>query len=132
MSKEGSEIQRVIDEIKFRSKLTQEQIAERLGYDRSYLSQAISSGGNKKIIKLLKKEFQPELENITMADSPNDLGTEILANQVEILANQRVILGLLGSIKKPSRFEPSNSVRKTLQMMVEEEKEKVLKGKQQQ
>ncbi|MDB5200527.1 MAG: putative transcriptional regulator [Chitinophagaceae bacterium] len=62
-----NELQALIDEIKFRSKpkLTQEQIADRLGYDRSYLSQALRTGGSKKLINAVKKEFAKELDNIT-------------------------------------------------------------------
>lgn len=67
-----------------------------------------------------------------------DAGKELLTNDIELIAQNRVMLTLLGSIAKPallaamkkSGIEPSPySVQELLQMMVEEEKEKVLKDK---
>lgn len=67
------------------------------------------------------------IERINKAN--DEAGDQNLANQYEILANQRVILSLLASMKKPEVSLISDDVRKTLQKMVEEEKEKVLKEK---
>lgn len=78
----------------------------------------------KDIIRM--QEFPKKFNAVT----PNDLGTEILANQVEILAHQRVILNLLSTITKPDSLLTSNKLHGTLQALIELEKEKVSKGKQ--
>ena len=73
-----------------------------------------------------------------ISETPIDAGKELLRNDVEIMAQNRVMLTLLASIASPalhasmkrSGVEPeSYSVQELLQMMVEEEKEKVLKDR---
>lgn len=63
----------LIKEVKFVTRLTQEEIAERLGYSRSYLSQAIASGGNDKIIATVERTFREELENLTISASQKSI-----------------------------------------------------------
>lgn len=83
--------------------------------------------------KLTVEEIEGKINEASI-----DAGKELLSNDVELIAQNRVILTLLASIAKPalhasmkkSGIEPSSySVQELLQMMIEEEKEKVLKDK---
>lgn len=64
-------IAELIERIKAATNLTQEQIADRIGYERPYLSQAKKSD-SEKLKKVLLNEFKKELENLTNKISPND------------------------------------------------------------
>lgn len=56
----SNELGEIIDEIKFRNKLTIEDIAFRIGYSRAHLTKIKNKGGSKKAIEALAKEF-PEI-----------------------------------------------------------------------
>lgn len=60
--KSKNELEKLIDSIKEATSLNQEEIALRMGYSRSYLSEAKKSGGTEKILNALRREFQKELD----------------------------------------------------------------------
>ncbi|MES2004292.1 MAG: S24 family peptidase [Bacteroidota bacterium] len=70
-----NELEALIESIKANTGLTQEQIATRMNYTRSYLSEVKKSGGTPKIISALKREFKEELEKPTH-DLTNSSGTQ--------------------------------------------------------
>lgn len=67
MNQKEKEIDELLASIKQKTGLTQEQIAGRIGYNRSYISQAKKTD-SEKLYKALEKEFRQELENITIQE----------------------------------------------------------------
>lgn len=66
-SKAEKEIDELLGLIKKKTGLNQEQIAEKIGYNRSYLSQAKKTDSNK-LYMALSNEFRAVLENITLEE----------------------------------------------------------------
>ena len=54
----------IIAEIQFRLKLTQEEIAERIGYSRPYLTNAIKNNSTGKILDTINREFSEILQYV--------------------------------------------------------------------
>ncbi|MEI6948972.1 S24 family peptidase [Paraflavisolibacter sp. H34] len=70
MAKVLSDIDTLLESIKVLTGLTQEQIAQRIGYTRPYMSQAKKSG-SEKLFNLLRREFAKELEHhIQIPEAP--------------------------------------------------------------
>lgn len=67
--KTEQEINDLLKRIKRKTSLTQEEIAERIGYNRSYISQAKKTD-SEKLYTALYREFRAELENLTNVPEP--------------------------------------------------------------
>jgi transcriptional regulator with XRE-family HTH domain len=80
--KSNSELVELINLIKKATGLTQEQIAERLGYTRPYLSELKKSGGNDKVLKAIRHEFAKELENLTLQEPAEPYHTSRLKKKL--------------------------------------------------
>ena len=65
----SNKIKEIVSEIQFRLDLTQEQIAERIGYSRPYLTNAINKNAGGKILDSLIKEFGEILQNVSRETS---------------------------------------------------------------
>lgn len=65
------EINDLIDRIKAKTNMNQEQIAKEIGYNRSYLSQAKKTD-SEKLYTALYSRFKDELENITSTQQKED------------------------------------------------------------
>jgi DNA-binding XRE family transcriptional regulator len=65
MNKDDQALDDLIKEIKEKTHLTQEDIAHRIGYTRSYISQAKKRKESAKLHLALSTAFKKELENIT-------------------------------------------------------------------
>lgn len=57
----SNELEILIDEIQFKTKLTIEEIAAKVGYSRPYLNKAKKKAGNKKLIGIIREKFQDVL-----------------------------------------------------------------------
>jgi transcriptional regulator with XRE-family HTH domain len=71
--KTEKEINELINEIQERTGLTQNAIAKRIGYSRSYISQA-KNKESEKLFTALKNGFRNELENITLSKNGSEVG----------------------------------------------------------
>lgn len=67
--KTEKDINELLARIKRKTKLTQEEIAKKIGYNRSYISQAKKTD-SEKLYNALLNAFKEELENITFANEP--------------------------------------------------------------
>ena len=59
-----NEIENIIKLIKFKTGSTIEQIANKIGYSREYLTSVKNSGKGNKVINVLKKEYKEILQNV--------------------------------------------------------------------
>jgi len=73
----------LIAEIKFKTKLTQEQIAQRAGYTRPYLSNAIKSEDDRHVYDKLSREFAENIQNVRKGDE-----IAVLNAQVKVLTRE--------------------------------------------
>lgn len=73
----AKEIDDLIGSIKQKTGLTQEEIAMRIGYNRSYISQAKKTD-SEKLYSALYKEFKSELENLTLEEPHIDYSQPIV------------------------------------------------------
>jgi transcriptional regulator with XRE-family HTH domain len=62
----------IIAEIQFKTKLTQEEIAERIGYSRPYLSNAIKKNAGGKVYQTIMKEFGEVLQNVSFSNNEDE------------------------------------------------------------
>jgi len=69
-------LRNLVETIQVNGKLTQQDIADRLGYSRSYLSDAINKGGNDKLIRKIELQFSEMLENQTLNEPQEDYITK--------------------------------------------------------
>lgn len=82
----SNELKDLIDEIQYRSKLTQKQIAEKVGYTREYLSQAVRNNTKGKIITMLRKEFK-DVINVKPTQQPKAIPETKEGTPLEKLIN---------------------------------------------
>jgi hypothetical protein len=61
----SKELETLLDEIQFKTQLTLEEIAQKIGYSRPWLNKQKKSGGGKKLVGILKEAFQDELQKDT-------------------------------------------------------------------
>lgn len=78
----SNELTKLLDEIQAKPPhLTLEEIAKKIGYSRPYLNKAKGSGGNKKLISILKEEFaeilKKEDKGIAIETSKESMAKEI-------------------------------------------------------
>jgi len=66
----SNSLQELVDEIQFKLKCTQEDIAKRIGYSRPYLSNAIKKNTKGKIFEAIKREFAEILQNVSKKEYP--------------------------------------------------------------
>jgi transcriptional regulator with XRE-family HTH domain len=96
-TKQEKEIDDLLQVIKQKTGLTQEEIAKRIGYNRSYISQAKKTD-SEKLYMALKKEFMLENEHPAPApardESLNELiqANRILAESNKVLADAHFII----------------------------------------
>lgn len=93
----------LLNEVQLKTRLTLEQIAQRLGYSRPYLNKMKKNGGNQKLEKMLKETFPEVLQNDTPPADRTDhliqtlertnktLETIILANLTGVNTNLTVL-----------------------------------------
>lgn len=102
MKSEGAKTEKEIDDllkrIKKRTGFTQEQIADRIDYNRAYLSQAKKTD-SEKLYNVLYKEFKDVLENLTNSEKPIPETTEP-AKDVESLQSLSRAIEHLSSDKE--------------------------------
>ncbi len=60
----ANELKEIVSEIQFRLKLSQDEIAQRIGYSRPHLTKAINNNLGGKILETLKREFQDILQYV--------------------------------------------------------------------
>jgi transcriptional regulator with XRE-family HTH domain len=89
MNQKEKEINELLAGIKQKTGLTQEQIAIRIGYNRSYISQAKKTD-SEKLYKALETEFRQELENLTIPEPGIQKGKTTTA--MDDLARSNLIL----------------------------------------
>jgi transcriptional regulator with XRE-family HTH domain len=91
--KTEKEIDDLLREIKERTGLTQEEIAQKIGYNRSYLSQAKKTD-SEKLYMALYSGFREVLENITVkeeaAGSRGDSSRDRLERTLENLSEDKI------------------------------------------
>jgi transcriptional regulator with XRE-family HTH domain len=91
-TKTEKEIDELIDEIKSSTGLTQQEIAKKIGYSRSYLSQA-KKGDSDKLYSALEKEFKGKLENLTNTELADLIkSNQILAEANKTLADAHLVI----------------------------------------
>lgn len=61
----SKELEKILDTIQFKTKMSLEEIADKIGYSRPYLNNAKKSGGSKKLIGVLMETFPEILQNST-------------------------------------------------------------------
>jgi hypothetical protein len=69
----SNELEKLLEEIQYKTKMSLEDIALRIGYSRPYLNKQKNKGGNKAIIGHLRQEFKEILEATNDTSPP---GTE--------------------------------------------------------
>lgn len=86
-AKTENDIDELLRDIKQKTGLTQEGIAGRINYNRSYLSQAKKTD-SEKLYSVLYKEFRGELENLTTAESNEAKDSELLGKpMIQVVLN---------------------------------------------
>ena len=75
----SNKIAEILKKIQFETDLTQQEIAERIGYTRQYLGVALKKGNNGKILKLLEAEFAEILQNDNKPTVTNDAPNRLSA-----------------------------------------------------
>jgi hypothetical protein len=61
----SKELEKILDIIQFKTKMSLEEIADKIGYSRPYLNNAKKSGGSKKLIGVIMETFPEILQNST-------------------------------------------------------------------
>ena len=79
----SKELEILLDEIQFKTHLTLEEIAKKVGYSRPWLNRQKTSGGGKKLIGILKEAFKEELQKDTNSKKMAiDLDLESMAKEL--------------------------------------------------
>lgn len=127
-------ISELIERIKKATNLTQEQIADRIGYERPYLSQA-KKIGSEKLRKVLLNNFKEELENLTLNKYKDNKDVLIESLQIqnlslrlekietnlnEMLSNQAALVVLIKeAVKRAAIYRYSAQPKKLEQELAE-------------
>lgn len=104
-----------MNEVQLKTRLTLEQIAERLGYSRPYLNKMKKKGGNQKLEKLLKETFPEILQNDTPPIDRTDHLIQTLERTNKTL--ETIILANLTGVN--TNLNVLNEVVKTNQIMID-------------
>lgn len=106
---EKQSISELLESIKTVTGLTQEQIADRIGYERPYLSQAKKRPSDK-LKNVLLKEFHVELENLTLQEPDintykrqTKTATSNKHQEQDLTENQNLYMRIM---KKFEKFQP--------------------------
>lgn len=96
----SNKISEIVDEIQFRHKLTQEQIAKRIGYSRPYFTDAVKKGTSKKLISALSKEFPETVQKDTYVSNVqiDPLISELVERLIRAEATSDVSSSLLAAL----------------------------------
>lgn len=110
----SNKLKDIIDEIQFKLNLTQEQIANRVGYSRPYLTIAIKNGTEGKIYEKLKREFENVLQNSTKIIPVKD-------KAIAYDALFSVLVAELAALKAEKTGEPIQSIIRKIYKAAEDE-----------
>lgn len=125
-------LQDLLDKIKEIKRIPQGRISKLAGYEtENYLSEIKSTGEiSDNVIKAVETLYQKAKANPEILEKGyketgtliQDAGAMIINNQVEIIAENRVILSILAEIQAPMMKEKTlpTQLRNTYQMMVED------------
>lgn len=83
----SNELEILLDEIQAKHRLTLDEIADKIGYSRPYISRAKNKGTNTKLIAILKDEFGETQKDTKVERADTDI-VEILREQNKMLAEQ--------------------------------------------
>ncbi len=112
----SNKLRDIVYEIQYKLDLTLEQVAEKIGYDRTYLSKAINKGVEGKLLATLKRVFADVLDKekptVTIEDKAKayDALLAILATEVAALKADRTgepVQSILRKIYKSAEDEIS-------------------------
>lgn len=85
MSKEA---QILLKEIQYKTGMTLEEIADKIGYSRPYLNNVKLKGGGGKIIGILKEKFKDILQNVPLASSTPPADYNPITNNSQHIAGR--------------------------------------------
>lgn len=109
-------LEEALRKIKKATGLNQEQIAEKLGYTRSYLSDAITKGSSQKLINAISQEFGVVIEK----ELPVIIGSQ--AEEIEALKTAMNVMVLeLAELKGRVTKKPFSDVLAALQRKMKSE-----------
>lgn len=101
----SNSLKNIVSDIQYRLNLSQEQIAERIGYSRPYLTKAIKAGADGKLLETIKREFpeiaqkntfeEPEAEYFTKKIDANKAIGNLFEKGINITARLTVIEQML-------------------------------------
>lgn len=87
----SNELTQLLNEIQSKTRLTLEEIAEKVGYSRPYLNQAKAKGDNPKLLGIVRETFKDVLQKdtakngtITVQTTPKDQLRDILQTKAMV------------------------------------------------
>lgn len=99
----SNEADKLISEIQYKTGLSLEEIADKIGYSRPYLNNVKLKGGGKKVIGVLREKFAEILQNVPRATF-NNQGRQEPEDQKNNLSQEELLSVLVQLIRTQNRI----------------------------